>query len=295
MKQMIHTIFVCLVFILAFEIATVDATVIVEFLFKFGSFGSDNGQFNDSSGIAVDSLGNIYVVDSGNHRIQKFDPAGNFLLAWGSFGSGNGQFNSAYEVAVDSLDNIYVTDRQNHRIQKLDPTGNFLLTQGSLGSNDGQFIQPHGVAIDGSDNIYVVDRGNHRIQKFDTAGNFLDKFGSLCQFPDGPTCADPDGAGPLELGDGQFNFPVSIAVDSSGNNIYVTDTDNFRIQAFVVQAVPEPSTWLSLTIGGLVLLDLRWGTQRQVGKNWCTPQGCKGCPRHSPVRLGGAGVGEEMV
>ena len=88
------------------------------FLFEWGQAGAGDGQFNEPSGIAIDSAGNVYVADTANHRIQKFDDQGNFLLKWGSSGSGAGQFDAPKGVAVDSADNVYVVDSGNHRIQK---------------------------------------------------------------------------------------------------------------------------------------------------------------------------------
>jgi RHS repeat-associated protein len=67
--------------------------------------------------MAADSQGNVYVADSGNRRIQKFDSSGTFLTKWGSYGSGDGQFIDPWGVAVDTQ-GIYVTDTGNHRIQK---------------------------------------------------------------------------------------------------------------------------------------------------------------------------------
>ena len=106
---------------------------------KWGSYGSGDGQFNAPSGVAVDSSGNVYVADTDNHRIQKFNSSGGFITKWGSSGSGDGQFNYPYGVAVDSSGNVYVADTSNDRIQKFNSTGGFITKWGSYGSGDGQF------------------------------------------------------------------------------------------------------------------------------------------------------------
>ena len=77
---------------------------------KWGSYGSENGQFNNPTGITVDSSGNFYIADQYNNRIQKFDSSGNFITKWGSLGSEDGQFNYPSCVAVDSSGNFYITD-----------------------------------------------------------------------------------------------------------------------------------------------------------------------------------------
>src|SRR6476620_6082384 len=65
------------------------------FLKKWGSQGTGDGQFVNPDAIAVDSSGNaIYVMDSGNNRIQEFDNNGTFVTQWGSIGTSNGQFNN---------------------------------------------------------------------------------------------------------------------------------------------------------------------------------------------------------
>lgn len=70
------------------------------------------------SSVAVDGAGNVYVADTDNYRIQKFDSAGGFLAKWGSNGRGDGQFHAPYGVAVDASGNVYVADPDNYRIQK---------------------------------------------------------------------------------------------------------------------------------------------------------------------------------
>jgi DNA-binding beta-propeller fold protein YncE len=112
-----------LAFIFACSIPNVNAASGV-FLFKWGSFGTGDGQFDAPSGVAVDCSGNnIYVVDRNNYRIQKFDMTGSFLLQWGSFGTGNGQFDDPNGVTVDCAGIVYIADEENHRIQKFDADG----------------------------------------------------------------------------------------------------------------------------------------------------------------------------
>ena len=130
------------------------------------------------SGVVVDSSGNVYVTDTSNNRIQKFDSTGNPLMKWGSEGSGDGQFNYPYGIAIDNEGNIYVADSNNHRIQKFDSEGNFLMRWGSEGTGDGQFRWFCGIAISGSGDVYVADSENNRIQKFDSEGKFLTKWGT---------------------------------------------------------------------------------------------------------------------
>ena len=89
------------------------------FLLKWGvKSGTGNGQFNFPYGVATDGSGNVYVSDTNNNRVQKFDASGTFLTAWGSYGSGDGQFVYPSGVATDGSGNVYVVDTGNDRIQK---------------------------------------------------------------------------------------------------------------------------------------------------------------------------------
>jgi tripartite motif-containing protein 71 len=183
------------------------------FITKWGSEGTGNGQLKSPEGIAVDSSGNVYVADTCNDRIQKFDSYGSFVTNWGCEGTGDGEFDWPLGIAVDSSGYVFVADSFNDRIQKFDANGNFITKWGSEGTGNGQFKYPQGIAVDSSGNVYVADTRNDRIQKFDANGNFITKWGS-------------EGTG-----NGQFNHPNGIAVDSSGN-VFVADTYNYQIQKF---------------------------------------------------------------
>jgi tripartite motif-containing protein 71 len=80
-------------------------------------------RFKEPISIALDPQDNLYVADSANNRIQKFDSEGHFIAKWGGLGAGDGQLNcQPYNfcgVAVDGRGNIYVTDGNNNRVQSL--------------------------------------------------------------------------------------------------------------------------------------------------------------------------------
>ena len=120
------------------------------------------------SGIAVDlSSGNVYVADTGSHRIQVYSGSdnGSFLEEFGEYGSEDGNFRSPEGVAVDQQGNVYVADTQNSRIQVFSGNGTFLEQLGifSSGDDDEDMRFPEGVAVDQQGNIYMTDTANNRI------------------------------------------------------------------------------------------------------------------------------------
>jgi len=187
---------------------------------RWGSRGSQDGQFNHPYAIAVDTSrvddGFVYVADTDNHRIQKFSLDGRFLTKWGKRGTGEGEFNQPRDIAIDSSGFVYVVDTENHRIQKFTSQGQFVAAWGKLGSGDGQFDHPIEITIDSSGFIYVCDPYNQRIQKFTPDGKFVTKWGSKW------------GASSQ---DGEFSSPYGIVTDRSGF-VYVADSANQRIQKF---------------------------------------------------------------
>ncbi|ULO06830.1 S-layer homology domain-containing protein [Paenibacillus sp. 19GGS1-52] len=174
---------------------------------------SGEGEFYGPAGAAVDSYGNIYVIDRNNNRIQKFDSNGVYLMQWGEEGTGKGQFYYPESITIDDSGNVYVMEMQHSRIQKFDQNGVYLSEWGSAGSGDGEFNYPQGITVDSSGNVYVLDTYNYRVQKFDTSGAYLTQWGSAGS------------------GNGEFSLSYGITADDNGN-VYVADSNNNRIQKF---------------------------------------------------------------
>ena len=115
-------------------------------------------------GIATDSDGNIYVVDSNRHDVQKFDADGDYVSKFGSYGEEDGMFLYPVGIAVDQNNNIYVADHNPRNIQKFVSSGNFISKFGSDGSENGKFKNIRGITID-RNNIYVLDGDRYDVQK----------------------------------------------------------------------------------------------------------------------------------
>jgi tripartite motif-containing protein 71 len=164
------------------------------FLRTWGSFGSGDGQFNSPFGVAVQGE-EVFVVDF-NHRVQVFKRDGTFLRTWGSFGPGNGQFMFPIGVAVQERGGV---------------------KEGEMRGKEEEEERGEEIEREGRGNeVFVTDAGTppigHRVQVFDRRGTFLRTWGSFGS------------------GDGQFMFPVGVAVQ--GDEVYVADSANFRVQVF---------------------------------------------------------------
>jgi hypothetical protein len=184
------------------------------------------GALDGPHGIAVDSIGNIYVTDTANSRVVKFNNNGAQLSQWGSAGTANGQFTTPFAIAVDGSDRVYVSDSTG-RIQRFTDIGTYLGTWGGSGRSDGQFLGIRGIDVDPSGNLFATDFSNSRVQKLDSSGNYLVKWGIFGV----PAIGFP--------ANGMFDAPAGVAVNSAGT-IYVVDSNNDRVQSFVA---PQPATY----------------------------------------------------
>jgi sugar lactone lactonase YvrE len=183
------------------------------FDFAFGEKGSGNGQFENPTGIATDSKGNIWVADPWNDRVQEFNSEGKYLSQFGKHGEGAGEFIFPYGIAIDSSDNVWVADSGNDRVQVFNPEGKLLFKFGESGKGNGQFEFPTAIAFNSLGSAFVTDSGNNRVEKFSSSGKYSAQFGK---------------AG---TGNGEFQWPAGIAIDSA-NHIWVVDSENNRVQEF---------------------------------------------------------------
>ncbi|OGJ91385.1 MAG: hypothetical protein A2268_07975 [Candidatus Raymondbacteria bacterium RifOxyA12_full_50_37] len=150
-----------------------DSVTIVsayKFLRVFAATGTNDGQVSLPQGITIDSMKNVYVVDLGNWRIQKFDRSGNFLMKFGSQGNTNGQFSRPQDIVIDKWGKIYITDADQMCVHKFNSIGSFVTKWSTKGL-------PSGIAIDYSGRIYVATQSDSSfIQVFDTGGVKLSEW-----------------------------------------------------------------------------------------------------------------------
>ena len=178
------------------------------------------GTFNEPWGVAVDAQGNVFVADTWNHRVQKFDADGEFILKWGSSGlssEGPDRLWGPRGIAVNPEGRVYLTDTGNKRVVVFESDGKFLFEFGTEG--EGRLDEPVGIAVGPDGRIYVADTWNMRVAVFSPEGQFVASW-------------------PVQgwASDSLDNKPY-LAVDSQ-NRVYVTDPEGYRVIVFFSSGEP---------------------------------------------------------
>jgi uncharacterized protein (TIGR03663 family) len=238
----------------------------------WGSFSGDVaeapvGLFNEPWGVAVAPDGTVYVSDTWNHRIQKFDAHGKFLTTWGFFGQAEAPdaFWGPRQITVDKDGYVYVADTGNKRIVIFTADGEFVNEFGIYGFVPGEFDEPTGVAVDNDGKVYVADTWNQRVQVFSASSVFgiytLEKYWDVSAWygqsldnkpfmaisdlgdiyisdPEGPRIIQFTNNGDIirVWGDYSadldgFGLASAVAIDQNGN-VLVTDGSKNRVLRF---------------------------------------------------------------
>ncbi len=153
----------------------------------------ENIAFHIPSDIAIDDQGNIYVLDAGNHRIQKFDPEGKYLATFGRRGQGPAEFYMPSSLDLDYQGYMYVSDSQNQRVQILKPDGTEHKTISFHQTPPGIVrVNKSGELVMGRGGIMIRIGGGQSdsqelpkiIKVLDMEGNVQREFGSAKEFKD---------------------------------------------------------------------------------------------------------------
>jgi len=206
-------------------------------------FAGDGGAATSASllapvSVAVDSSGNVFILQNGDGRIRKVDSKSNINTVVGSGTLGFGgdgtstplqmQMNSPTGLTVDSSGNLYVADSLNLRIRKIASSGGVSTIAGNgvlSYSGDGgpalsaQMNAPQAVAVDSAGNLYVADSGNNVVRKI-SKGIITTIAGTGSAGSGGDNGA---------AATAQLNSPQGVAVDSAGN-VYIADTINAKVR-----------------------------------------------------------------
>jgi cysteine-rich repeat protein len=200
-----------------------------------------SAQLTEPAGLAVDGLGNLFIADTGNHRIRRVDATTGVMAtvagtgAAGSSGDGgpaaNAALNMPWRVAVGGAGHLYIADTMNHRIRRVDAVTAFITTvagtgAAGFGGDGGPAISalldhPRGVAVDGLGHLYIADTVNHRIRRVDAATGLITTVAGTGE----AGFSGDDGPATIAL----LEIPWHVAVDRFGH-LFIADMGNQRIR-----------------------------------------------------------------
>jgi hypothetical protein len=192
------------------------------------------------NGLAVDSVGNIYISDYACNNIRKVDPSGaitRFAGNPGSYGSsGNGgpataaALGTPWDVAVDSVGNVYIADYGNDTIRKVDTSGIISTVGNGVGTFSGDggpataaAINATDIAVDLAGNIFIADDERYVIRKVGASGTISTVAGNRVNGVE--YIGSRSDGGPATAA--QLYSPNGVTVDSAGN-IYISETDFYN-------------------------------------------------------------------
>ena len=200
--------------------------------------GATAAELNQPSAVAVDSLGDLFIGDTGTQRVRQVAPAGAIATVAGTgvaLPGGEATPSTATTlfspmgVAVDQYGNLLIAETGAHRIRQVSTGGRIYTIMGtgvagvgpeSMPATETQLRAPRGLCLDRAGTLYVADTANHRVLQSPQGGVVTTAAGN------GAPGAGGDG-GPARLA--QLNQPGACTVDSAGN-LYIADTWNHRIR-----------------------------------------------------------------
>jgi sugar lactone lactonase YvrE len=229
-----------------------------------GDGGPATAAYMLPNGVAVDSVGNIYIADAANNLIRKITPDGMISSIAGdavnqtSGGSGDGGpatnalLNKPQSVTVDSAGNLYISD--NFRIRKISSDGiisafagggsGFTTNYGDGGPATQAIMQnPEGLAVDSAGNLYIVDTGLGLVRKVSAADGTISTVAGC--YPGACITLGDDGPATKAM----LLMPYAVAVDSNGV-LYIADTLHSRIREVTTDGTIKT---LAGSDGGLML------------------------------------------
>jgi sugar lactone lactonase YvrE len=225
-----------------------------------GTTGTGTGQMQRPMGVAVDSGGNVWMVDRENNRVEEFNAKGEFIRQFGTLGSGNGQLSDPRGIAISAAGNVWISELGNKRLQEFNAKGEFIrtITYGGAGG----FVEPLAIATGPEETLWVTDIGAHKVFQFKENGTFVRSIASVNLNPGSLSLTTPTGIavdrygdayiaeqasnqvvelsptggfvqkfGSTGTGEGQFKAPNGIAIAASGN-VFVVDAENSRVEEF---------------------------------------------------------------
>lgn len=197
--------------------------ILVRKFFSIGMKGNQKNQFSYPAAVTCDKNGNIYVADTGNSRLVKLSPDGKWIASWEKVKAKQGKLQAPMGIAVDLKGYIYVSDYSLSKIVKYNSEGKFVSEITKLNTNGDKLNFPRGIAVDSAGNLYVADSGNNRIVVINQKGNVVSIYNKINNYF-------------------KLHHPLGIAIDQSGENIAITDTDYHRIILYSIKT-KKAYTW----------------------------------------------------